>query len=203
MVVGQTNKNPKFLDLFNPPKEARVKHDGVINAINALNTFVKEMTSKRGFIPSKRISYPYTLLEIKVAKRRRKDISRASSSIKKSKIATPLTLSCTVVQCTRATGVQHELKKMNVTVQATIEEHNITVDNPSTASKEKEKVEPVSSRERKNYPFEGFNISDEAPKKLTCLEAKDQKPYASDIKDPRRPKLNSIAPDEEQLVHIE
>ncbi|KAF3641820.1 putative protein EIN4-like [Capsicum annuum] len=28
-------------------------------------------------------------------------------------------------------------------------------------------------------------------------EAKDQKPYSSDIKDLRRPKLNSIAPDEE------
>ncbi|PHT60855.1 hypothetical protein T459_35294 [Capsicum annuum] len=34
-------------------------------------------------------------------------------------------------------------------------------------------------------------------------EAKAQKPYATDIKDPRRPKLNSVAPDEEQLVHID
>ncbi|PHT99348.1 hypothetical protein BC332_31691 [Capsicum chinense] len=34
-------------------------------------------------------------------------------------------------------------------------------------------------------------------------EAKAQKPYSGDIKDPRRSKLNSIAPDEEQLVHIE
>ncbi|PHT34054.1 hypothetical protein CQW23_25854 [Capsicum baccatum] len=34
-------------------------------------------------------------------------------------------------------------------------------------------------------------------------EAKAQNLYASDIKDPRRPKLNSVAPDEEQLVHIE
>ncbi|PHT44700.1 hypothetical protein CQW23_13858 [Capsicum baccatum] len=34
-------------------------------------------------------------------------------------------------------------------------------------------------------------------------EAKDQKPYASNNKDPRRPKTNSVAPDEEQLVHIE
>ncbi|KAF3614051.1 hypothetical protein FXO38_35892 [Capsicum annuum] len=34
-------------------------------------------------------------------------------------------------------------------------------------------------------------------------EAKAQKPYASDIKDPRRPKSNSIAPNEEQLIHIE
>ncbi|PHU11343.1 hypothetical protein BC332_18273 [Capsicum chinense] len=57
----------------------------------------------------------------------------------------------------------------DVTVEDTIEEHNITVDNPSAASKEKEKVEAVSSEERKNYPFEGFNISDEAPKKLTQL----------------------------------
>ncbi|PHT94543.1 hypothetical protein T459_02425 [Capsicum annuum] len=41
--------------------------------------------------------------------------------------------------------------------------------NPSTASKEEEKVESASSGERKNYPFEGFNISDETPKKLTQL----------------------------------
>ncbi|PHU07795.1 hypothetical protein BC332_24284 [Capsicum chinense] len=151
-------------------------------------------------------------------------------------------------------------------IQSTTEKHNITVDNPSTASKEEEKVDPVSSEELKNYPFEGFNISDEAPKKLTKLiidysewivdgllkhhagyglsnlykykdcdlfvaayakylsdelqvpnnrledrllhkryanlvckygETKAQKSYTSDIKDPRRPKLNFIAPDEE------
>ncbi|KAF3636674.1 putative protein EIN4-like [Capsicum annuum] len=35
-----------------------------------------------------------------------------------------------------------------------------------------------------------------------CREAKAQKPYATDVKDPRRPRLNSVAPDEEQLVHI-
>ncbi|PHU21907.1 hypothetical protein BC332_07014 [Capsicum chinense] len=58
---------------------------------------------------------------------------------------------------------------VDVTVEAFAEEHNITVDNPSTASKEKEKVEPVSLGEWKNYPFKGFNISEEAPKKLTQL----------------------------------
>ncbi|PHU11764.1 hypothetical protein BC332_18694 [Capsicum chinense] len=54
-------------------------------------------------------------------------------------------------------------------LEATAEEHNIIVDNLSTTSKKEEKVEPVSSGEQKNYPFEGFNISDEAPKKLTQL----------------------------------
>ncbi|PHT55861.1 hypothetical protein CQW23_04347 [Capsicum baccatum] len=34
-------------------------------------------------------------------------------------------------------------------------------------------------------------------------EAKAQKPYAMDVKDPRRSKPNSIALDEEQLVHID
>ncbi|PHU04562.1 hypothetical protein BC332_25384 [Capsicum chinense] len=34
-------------------------------------------------------------------------------------------------------------------------------------------------------------------------EAKAQKPYASDTKDPRRPKPNSVIPDEEQLVPID
>ncbi|KAF3662599.1 putative protein EIN4-like [Capsicum annuum] len=136
---AKINKNAKFLDLFNPPKEA-AKHDGVINAINALTTSIKEMTSKRGVIPSKRISYPDTPLEIKAAKRIRKDTSKASSVIKKSKIATPLSLSCTDVQCARDTKEQHELKKVDVI--ATAKEYNITVDNPSTASKDEEKMEP-------------------------------------------------------------
>ncbi|PHT87134.1 hypothetical protein T459_09240 [Capsicum annuum] len=139
-------------------QDCKAKHDEVINAINALTASIKEMTSKRSVIPSKRISYLDTPLEIKAAKRRRKDTSKASSIIKKSKIATPLSLSCTDVQCARTIGEQHELKK-----------HNITVDNPLTASKDEEKVEPVSLGERKNYPFEGFNISDEASKKLTQL----------------------------------
>ncbi|PHT62842.1 hypothetical protein T459_33307 [Capsicum annuum] len=79
----------------------------------------------------------------------------------------PLPLSCTDVQCARVTEEQHELKKVDVT--ATAEEHNITVDNPSTASKDEQKVEPDSLGERKNYPCKGFNISDEALKKLTQL----------------------------------
>ncbi|PHT74310.1 hypothetical protein T459_21587 [Capsicum annuum] len=113
--------------------------------------------------------YIHTPLEIKAAKRRRKDTFKALSSIEKSKIATSLSLSCTDVQYARATGEQHEPKKVDITVEATAEEHNITVDNPSTASKEEEKVKPVSSGEQKNYLFERFNISDEAPKKLTQL----------------------------------
>ncbi|KAF3620990.1 hypothetical protein FXO38_32040 [Capsicum annuum] len=150
-------------------QDCKVKHDGVINTINALTASVKKMTSKRGVVPSKRISYPYTPLEIKVAKRRRKDISKTSSSIDKRKIAMPLSLSCTTVQCTGATREQNDLKKVDVTVEATAEEQNIAVHNPSAASKEEEKVEPINLGERKNYPFEGFNISDKAPKKLTKL----------------------------------
>ncbi|PHU25499.1 hypothetical protein BC332_03831 [Capsicum chinense] len=198
-------------------QDCKAKHDGVINAINALTASVKKMTSKRGVIPSNRISYPDTPLEIKTAKRRRKDTFK----------------------------------------------HNITVGNPATTFKEEKKVEPVSLGERKNYPFEGFNISDEALKKLTQLindyseeivdgllkhhasrdygsfvaayaeylsdgvqvpnngidaellrkrydallwkygEVKAQKPYATDVKNPRRSKPNSVAPDEEQLVHID
>ncbi|KAF3672645.1 putative protein EIN4-like [Capsicum annuum] len=52
---------------------------------------------------------------------------------------------------------------------STDEDYNMIVDNPSAASKDEEKVEPVSLEERKNYPFEGFNILDEAPKKLIQL----------------------------------
>ncbi|KAF3684096.1 hypothetical protein FXO38_00455 [Capsicum annuum] len=195
-------------------------------------------------------------------------------------------------KCARATEEQHELKKVDVTVTA--KEHNMTVDNPSTASKDEEKVEPIRLEERKNYPFEGrhFEPSSEIQKLAKILptylnmsgfldqkvhtnwsmieayrdkmanlfdvqyvdgiaqqtigsldcgsfiatyveylsdglqvpndeldagllriryaallwkygEAKAQKPYATDVKDPRRPKSNSIALDEEQLVHID
>ncbi|PHT73389.1 hypothetical protein T459_24174 [Capsicum annuum] len=205
----------KYLDL-SKDNNARFQVKMVYDLLkHRLIASVKEMTSKRGVIPSKRISYPDTPLEIKV----------------------------------------------DVTVTA--EEHNMTVDNPSTASKYKLKVEPVSLGERKNYQFEGFNISDEAPKKIIQLindysewiadwllkhhagrdcgpfvaayteylsdglqvpndgldagllhkryaahlwkygKVKAQKPYAIDVKDPRRPKPNSIALDEEQLVHID
>ncbi|PHT73423.1 hypothetical protein T459_24208 [Capsicum annuum] len=84
-------------------QECKVKHDEVINAINALATSVKKITFKEGVIPSKRISYPDTPLGIKADKRRRKDTSKASSIIKKRKIATPLSLFCTDVQFARAT----------------------------------------------------------------------------------------------------
>ncbi|PHU04651.1 hypothetical protein BC332_25473 [Capsicum chinense] len=119
--------------------------------------------------------------------------------------------------------------KVNVTVEDTIKQHNITVDNPSTASKEEEKVELVSAREQKNYPFErdcslfvvayaeylsdGFQVSNDGldagllHKIYVNLlwkyrKAKAQKAYAHDIKDPQRPKLNSITPNEEELIHI-
>ncbi|KAF3672459.1 hypothetical protein FXO37_07510 [Capsicum annuum] len=122
-------------------QNCNVKHDGMINAINALTASVKEMIFKKGIIPSNKISYPYTLLEIKEAKRRRKDISKVSSSIEKRKITMPLSLSCIVVQCTRATGEQHELKKMKVRVEATAEQHNIIVDNHQLLPKKKKKFD--------------------------------------------------------------
>ncbi|PHT42786.1 hypothetical protein CQW23_16811 [Capsicum baccatum] len=295
----KTDKNAKFLDLFNPPKEA-AKHNGVINAINALTASTKEMTSKRGVIPPKRISYLDTPLEIKTAKKRRKDTSKASSIIEKIKIATPLPLSCTDIQCARAIEEQHELKKVDVI--ATAEEHNMTVDNPSTVSKDKEKVKPVldvvvlkerlirvydsisqrrcsgllseiqklvkilptyldmsgfldqkvrtdwstieAYRDKMANPFDvqyvdgiiqqtigsldcgpfvttyakylsnGLQLPNNGlyagllRKRYAALlwkygEAKTQKPYATEVKDPRRPKPNSIVLDEEQLVHID
>ncbi|PHT73012.1 hypothetical protein T459_23797 [Capsicum annuum] len=252
-------------------QDCKVKHNGVINAINALTGSVKKMTSKRGVIPSKRISYPDTPLEIKAAKRRRENTSKASSIIKKNIIATA-------------------------------QEHNMTVDNPSTASKDKYKVKPVlvvvvlkercirvydsMLQRRRSRPsseiqklakilptyldMSGFldqkvhtdwstieaywdkmanpfdvqyvdGISQQTIGSLICDlfiatyaeylsdglqvpndgldvgllrkryaallwkygEARAQKSYAIDVKDPRQPNPNSIALDEEQLVHID
>ncbi|PHU19725.1 hypothetical protein BC332_10876 [Capsicum chinense] len=87
------------------------------------------------------------------------------------------------VQCVRATGEQHELKKVDVTIEAIAENHNIIVYNPSAAFKEEEKLDPVNLREQKNYPFEGFNISDEAPKKLTQNRAPFVAAYAEYLSD--------------------
>ncbi|KAF3670333.1 hypothetical protein FXO38_07148 [Capsicum annuum] len=95
-------------------QDCNVKHDVVINAINILTTSVKELASKKGVIPSKKILYPSTLLEIK-AKRRRKVISKILSRIQKSNIATPLSVFC-INQCTMAKEEQHELKKVNIYV---------------------------------------------------------------------------------------
>ncbi|KAF3618730.1 hypothetical protein FXO37_34049 [Capsicum annuum] len=168
----------------------------------------------KGAIPSKRISYPYTPLEIKVAKRRRKDILKASSSIEKRKIAMPLSLSYIVVQCARAIGEQHKLKKEDVIVKATTEEHNIIVDNPSNVSKEEEKIEPTkwiadgllkhhAGRDcglfvaaYAEYLSDGLQVPNDGldvrllRKRYASLlqkygEAKAQKSYGSDIKDPR------------------
>ncbi|PHU25791.1 hypothetical protein BC332_04123 [Capsicum chinense] len=109
------------------------------------------------------------------------------------------------------------LQQVDVTVEATAEEHNITVDNPSTTSKEEEKVEPglrsfVATYVE--YLSDGLQVPKDGLDSIliykiyTALlwkygEAKPQKSYASDIKDPRRSKTNYIAPDKEQLVHIE
>ncbi|PHT66318.1 hypothetical protein T459_30743 [Capsicum annuum] len=135
------------------------KHNGVINAINALTPSVKKMTSKRAVILSKRISYPDTPLEIKAAKKRRKDTSKESSIIKKYKITAPLSLSCTNVQYARATEEQYELKKVDVTVEATVEEHNIIVDNPSTASKEERKWSLYCQKQLEVFQNEEFLIN--------------------------------------------
>ncbi|PHT74843.1 hypothetical protein T459_22120 [Capsicum annuum] len=94
-------------------QDCKAKHDGVINVINALTASVKEMTSKKGVIPSKMISYPDTPLEIKVAD---------------GKFVVYLYLALTILA-------------FQVDVTATAEEYNMTVDNPSTASKDGEKLE--------------------------------------------------------------
>ncbi|KAF3678779.1 hypothetical protein FXO37_04160 [Capsicum annuum] len=93
-------------------QDYRAKHDVVINVINALTISVKELTSKRGIIPTKRILFSSSPLEI-MAKRRRRVISRALSSIQKSKIVTPLPVCCTE-QRTLSKEEQHELKKMSI-----------------------------------------------------------------------------------------
>ncbi|KAF3635450.1 hypothetical protein FXO37_25971 [Capsicum annuum] len=63
-------------------QDRKAKHDVVINVINALAVSVKELTSKRGVIPSKRILYPSTLVEIKVKRRSKEDATVESTAEK-------------------------------------------------------------------------------------------------------------------------
>ncbi|PHU07013.1 hypothetical protein BC332_23502 [Capsicum chinense] len=57
---------------------------------------------------------------------------------------------------TRFLNLFNPLKEaVDVRVETNAEEHNIIVDNPSTASKEEDKVEPVSLGERKNTHLKG------------------------------------------------
>ncbi|PHU03229.1 hypothetical protein BC332_28480 [Capsicum chinense] len=101
-------------------QDCRAKHDVVINAMNELTISIKELTSKRSLIPSKKILFLSVLLEIG-AKRRRRVIFRALSSIQKSKITTPLSVCCTE-QRTMYKEEQHVLKKVDVE-EATAEQH--------------------------------------------------------------------------------
>ncbi|PHU06106.1 hypothetical protein BC332_26928 [Capsicum chinense] len=93
--------------------------DGSGATVGANDAPLTELTSMRGVIPSKRILFSSTPLEI-MAKRRTKVISKALSSIQKSKIASPLSVCCTE-QCTMSKGEQHELNKVDV--EATTEQH--------------------------------------------------------------------------------
>ncbi|PHU23644.1 hypothetical protein BC332_08751 [Capsicum chinense] len=142
-------------------QDCRAKHDVVINAINVLTSSVKKLTSKRGLIPSKEILFPSAPLEIR-AKRRRRVISRAYSSIPKNKIATSLSVCCTE-QRTMSKGEQYELKKLNILYKKLLLN----------------------------------NIDNMLLFLWKYGEQKAQKRYASDNKDPRRAKPNSIVPDEE------
>ncbi|PHT43057.1 hypothetical protein CQW23_17082 [Capsicum baccatum] len=114
-----------------------------------------------------------------------------------------------------------------VDVTATVEEHNITVENPSTVSKDKQKVEPIwiiyflitqgcgpfvavyaeYLNDELQVPNNGLDAELLHKRYVALLwkygEVKDQKPYATDVKDSRRPKPNSVAPNEEQLVLID
>ncbi|PHU08811.1 hypothetical protein BC332_20671 [Capsicum chinense] len=228
-------------------QDCKAKYYRVINAINELTASVKKMTSKGVVIPSRRISYPDTPLEIKAAKRRRIDTSKASSSRKKSKMAMPLSLSYTDVQCARSTGEQHKLKKevsqneeclINIikgfSILAGLPWHLVEeVYIPINCSDEFHWVLAVIVLKKRHIrvynsirdcgPFvatyteylrDGLQVPNDGldagllRKRYVALlwkygEAKSQKPYATDIKDPRLPKPNSVAPDEEQLFHID
>ncbi|PHU11252.1 hypothetical protein BC332_18182 [Capsicum chinense] len=149
---AKTDKNAKFLNVFNPPKEAIV-HPWLVLTNRELKMPI--------FLTLWSVQ---TLPGPKVIDRIKMKLFGATTITRKIILEGGLL----VVDYGSGSG-SGAVVEVNVTVEATTEGHNITVYNPSTASKEEEKVDPVSSGKWKNYPFKGFNISDEAPKKLTKL----------------------------------
>ncbi|PHT27124.1 hypothetical protein CQW23_33274 [Capsicum baccatum] len=238
-------------------QDCKVKHDGVINAINALTASVKKMTSKRCVIPSKRISYPDTPLEIKTAKKRRKDTSKASSIIKKARLQCLCLCLAPIfsVQGTQKSSLPwHLVDEVYIPINCGDEFHwvlaviilkerriqvydSMSRRRRSGSSSEIQKLAKIlptyldmsdllDQKVRTDWdcgPFvaayaeylsDGLQVPNDGldagllRKRYVALlgkygEAKAQKPYITDVKDRRRPKPNSIALDEEQLVHID
>ncbi|PHT78987.1 hypothetical protein T459_17039 [Capsicum annuum] len=155
-------------------QDCKAKHNGMINAINALTAFVKGMTSNRGVILSKRISYPYTPLEIKV----RTDWSTIEAYLDKM-------------------GNPFDVQYIEGIAQQTISSLNC---GPFVTSY------PEYLSDGLQVPNDGLDIGLLHKRYVALLwkygEVKAQNPYASDTKYPRRPKPNSVIPDEEQLFHI-
>ncbi|KAF3657862.1 putative protein EIN4-like [Capsicum annuum] len=133
----------------------------------------------------------------------------------------PLSLSCTDVQCAGATEEQHELKKVR-TDWSTIEAYRDQMTNPFDVRY----VDGIAQQTigsldcgpfvaaYAEYLSNGLQVINDGldarllRKRYAALlwkygEVKAQKSYATDVKDPQRPKPNSIALDEEQLVHID
>ncbi|PHT33755.1 hypothetical protein CQW23_25555 [Capsicum baccatum] len=142
---AKTDKNAKFLDLFNPPRKQFVISFNNESYVPADGSFVKNYRTALiylfEFIPT---DNPF-------------DATYESFIAIDGKSIVYLYLVLTIVA-------------FQVDATATAEEHNMTVDNLSTASKDEEKVEPISLGEWKNYLFEGFNISEEAPKKTNIVD---------------------------------
>ncbi|KAF3676019.1 putative protein EIN4-like [Capsicum annuum] len=61
------------------------------------------------------------------------------------------------IQCDGDTDLMSDFE-VDVTLEATTDQHNITVDNPSTASMEEEKVEHVSWKNERITHLKGFSI---------------------------------------------
>ncbi|PHU23276.1 hypothetical protein BC332_08383 [Capsicum chinense] len=176
--------------------DCKAKRDGVINVIYALTASVKEMTSKRGIILSKRISYPCTLLEIKASKRRRKDTSKASSSIEKNQ---KVRSDWSMIEAYRdKMGNPFDVQSIEGIAQQIIGRLNC---GPFIAAY----AEYLSNELQ--VPNNELDVGLLCKRYVALLwkygEAKALKSYTSDIKNPRRSKPNSVALDEEQLVHID
>ncbi|KAH0761255.1 hypothetical protein KY290_017328 [Solanum tuberosum] len=89
-------------------KEARLISTGedVKKSLDALTSVVKELISKRGVIPSRKISEPFTPLKIK---RRRKSISKILSNMKKRQQIAATPLHCNVESSSGAIEEQQKL----------------------------------------------------------------------------------------------
>ncbi|PHT45561.1 hypothetical protein CQW23_14719 [Capsicum baccatum] len=222
---AKTDKNAKFLDLFNPPKEApevSQNEECLINIIKGFNIpdDLPWHLVDKVYIPINYGDEFHWMLAVVVIKERRIRVydsmsqrrhSGPSSEIQKLAKILPTYLNMSVfldqkVRTDRSAIEAYRDKMGNLFnvqyVKGIAQQTTGILDYGLFIAAYAEYLS-----DRLQVSNDGLDAGLLHKRYVSPLwkygEAKDQKSYSNDIKDLRRPKPNSIAPDEERLIHID